>query len=967
MNVNNSVIDTLPRATLRLQLHKQFTFAHAREQLPYFAKLGFSHLYVSPILTARAGSLHGYDVVDHSAVNPELGGENELRALVAQLRKFNMGIIVDIVPNHMAVGGSDNRLWLDVLEWGMESRYADFFDIDWDVPDPALKNRLLAPFLGKPYGEALHDGEIALHFDAATGKFSFHYFEHHFPLAPTTYAQLLEYAVTKKNSVQDDASQPGNEALVEFSRRFDSIHTASKSQRYAHFSASCAQLSAAATHGGIVEKTLRALLQQINSKEKNSVDFLHDLLQRQHYRLASWRNAADEINWRRFFDVIQLAGIRIHAPTAFEIVHATTLRLFAEGLIDGVRVDHIDGLAYPRDYCHRLRSRLKRLESVRPADAAEGPAYFIVEKILGPRERFPRDWQVDGTTGYSFMNEVGGLLHDPRGESELANCWADISGRQDDFDAEMKRARQRVLRDLLPADFSACAYALHKIARSDIDTRDWSLFAIRRALAELLIQFPIYRTYADANGRSAADNEIMRQTVANAMPGCRPSDAALLLHIDAWLGRQAPRQLAARPHRQARLRAIARFQQLSAPLAAKAVEDTAFYRYSKLISRNEVGAAPSQFSISADEFHAELGYRAAHFPGAMLTTATHDHKRGEDLRARLAVLSEVPTLWHDNVRQWREMNQRHKVTPVNSAQEWPQPADEYMLYQMLAGSWPPTLQAFDQIGIQAWGERLAQWLLKALREAKSITSWTEPNLPYESACKYFLAQLLDTHTSAVFIQSLHRFVDSIAVAGALNALTQMLLKFTAPGVPDTYQGGDCWDFSFADPDNRRPIDYAARKAAFENTGDDLHALLQRWRDGHIKQRLLHELLNIRKTFPELLSHGNYRPLLLHGKLAQHGFAFTRNWKQQTLLVFVPRFTSELLDGNTVPMIAAERWFNTSINLPERLATNRWHSLLELNKSSVELNKSVVAQGKKLPLNDLLQELPFAILLTESHT
>ena len=941
-----TVIDSLPRATMRLQLHKDFNFSHVRAQLGYFSRLGISHLYVSPILTARAGSMHGYDVVDHSTVNPELGGEEELRKLVAELRKAGMGLIVDIVPNHMAVGGNDNRLWLDVLEWGMHSRYADFFDIDWDVPDPALKNRLLAPFLGKPYGEALQSGEISLHFDKTAGRFAFHYYEHRFPLSPSTYAVLLNL---------------GNGELAPLARHFVHGHNESIAKRATLFSENCLLLAEAAKQNHEVTKAIGALLLKVNGGagknglEKNDWKLMHDILQKQNYRLASWRTAADEINWRRFFDVIQLAGVRIQSPIAFEIVHATTLRLYAEGLIDGIRVDHIDGLAYPRDYCRRLRTRLKRLTADRPADAAQGHAYFIVEKILAPGERFPRDWSVDGTTGYSFMNEAGALLHDVQGEAELANCWADISGRHDDFGNEMKRARRRVLRDLLPADFGACAYALHKIARNDIATRDWSLFSIRRTLAELLIHFPVYRTYANANGRSEADNEIMQKTVLNTLPECRPSDASLLLHIDTWLGREPPREMPSHQQRQMRLRAIARFQQLCAPLAAKAGEDTAFYRYSKLLSRNEVGADPTQFSLSVEDFHSELSYRAAHFPRAMLATATHDHKRGEDLRARLAVLSEMPVLWRKHVKQWRELNARYKVTPLSSASEWPEPADEYMLYQMLAGSWPPALRPFDQPAMQEWRDRLAQWYLKALREAKSITSWTEPNIAYESACKYFLFQLLDLDVSAEFIGSLHRFAEKIAPAGAINGLSQLLLKLTAPGVPDIYQGCEWWDFSFADPDNRRPVNFEERNDALNRNEEELPALLERWRDGQVKQKLLQKLLHIRKQMPDLFTHGNYRPMPLRGEHAQHGFAFSRSLHEKTLLVFVPRLTASLLKTGEAPTIAADTWGDTHIALLERFASRQWRCLL------AQTDNAISSSNKNLFLRDALGELPFTVL------
>ena len=452
----------------------------------------------------------------------------------------------------------------------------------------------------------------------------------------------------------------------------------------------------------------------------------------------------------------------------------------------------------------------------------------------------------------------------------------------------------------------------------------------------------------------------MQKTVLNALPECRPSDRQLLLHIDSWLGREPPREMVSRPHRQMRLRAIARFQQLSAPLAAKAGEDTAFYRYSKLLSRNEVGADPTHFALSVDDFHSELNYRAMHFPRAMLATATHDHKRGEDLRARLAVLSEIPALWRTHVKQWRELNARYKVTPLNSQAEWPEPADEYMLYQMLAGSWPPTLKPFDQAAMQEWRDRLAQWYLKALREAKSITSWTEPNVAYESACKYFLFQLLDLDVSGEFLASLHRFVETIAPAGVLNSLTQLLLKLTVPGVPDIYQGCEWWDFSFADPDNRRPVNFEERHNALDGSDEELHTLLERWRDGHVKQKLLQRVLQIRGQTPELFARGNYRQLPLRGEYAQHGFAFSRSLNQKTLLIFVPRLTTSLLDSGEAPFIAPEKWRDTHILLLERLISVRWRCLLTQKEVTIEFDH------KQLFLRDLLGPMPFVVLCSESE-
>lgn len=916
-------ITTIPRATLRLQLHKEFTFADAKARIPYFAQLGISHLYLSPILTARSGSMHGYDVVDHSTINPELGGEAGFREFVAALREHDMGVIVDIVPNHMAVGNSDNRLWLDVLEWGRNSRYANFFDIDWDVPDPVLKNKILAPFLGKPYGEALRDGEIQLRFDTASGRFFAEYFEHRFPIAPTNYPQLLRL---------------GGGALTVFAKRFRETAVQRLSQRGDEFGRACTELSQSHGADESVAAAITALLDRFNNDTDNDHTLLHQLMERQHYRLSYWRNAADEINWRRFFDVIQLIGIRIQDSAAFEVVHGTTFRLYAEGLIDGVRIDHIDGLSDPRNYCRRLRRRLKRLGSERPPHAPSGAAYIIVEKILAPEERLPSEWGVNGTTGYSFMNDVSALLHDPQGEQPLTALWTQLSGRSGDFESENQNARRRILQELLAAEFNSCALALHRIARNDLRTRDWSLLALRRVLQELLIQFPIYRTYADARGRSNADDQIISQAIASASPHCRGADAPLLNLIGDWLGGEAPATAPVRT-RQMRLRAIARFQQLTSPLAAKSVEDTAFYRHGKLLSRNEVGSNPAIFSNSAKDFHAECVRRARFFPTAMLATATHDHKRGEDVRARLAVLSEIPHLWEAAVQRWREINRALKASESTDAQAWPLNADEYMLYQMLVGSWPLDLSPKDDAAVHAFGERIWQWWTKALREAKQLSSWGEPNSDYESACKVFLNNLLDRRKSSRFLSDLHVFVDSLAAAGAVNGLAQTLLKLTTPGIPDIYQGNDLWDFSLVDPDNRRPVDYEDRSLKLRQKPLPIADLITDWRSGGIKQRLIAQILQLRQQHNELFANGDYQPLRVRGALSDHVFAFARRWQNITLIVAIARFPTKLGVTNT-PTIESTKWGDTSFTLPEYLlfgskSSGHWYNPLTEQPATIE--------------------------------
>lgn len=823
-----------PRATVRLQLHRGFGFADAAAQVGYHRRLGVSHYYLSPILAARQGSTHGYDVVDPTRVNPELGGEDGLRALVAELRRHGMGVIVDIVPNHMAVGGDDNAWWLDVLKRGRRSAYARFFDIDWDVPDPALRGKVLAPFLGAPYGEVLNGGDLKLVDDG--GEPCLRYFEHRFPLTDPAAA--------------------------------------------------------------------RPLLGRTPSPAE-----LHQLLERQHYRLAWWRTAPDEINWRRFFDITSLAGLRVEDGAVFDAVHAKTFELYAAGLVDGLRIDHVDGLADPGAYCQTLRRRLGRLARQRPATPWPEP-YLVVEKILAPGEKLREDWGVHGTTGYSFMTEAGAVLTDPAGEAPLTELWEGLSGRTGDFAAEQLRARRRVLDELLDADFGATALALHRIARADVATRCVSLHAIRRVLAQVLAHFPVYRTYTGLRGRSPEDAAVMAQACEAARAACRPAERPLVDLVDRWLGAEPPAALPDAASRRLRLRAIGRFQQLSSPLAAKAVEDTAFYRHGRLLARNEVGGDPAQFAMPVADFHAACIRRQQAFPHALLATATHDHKRGEDLRARLLVLSERPVDWAAAVSQWRELNAPLRADAAIGA------GDEYMLYQTLAGAWAPDLRPGDAAALAAFGERLAGWQLKALREAKLQTGWIEPDADYEASCRRFLERCLDPSCSGEFLADLARFVDSIAPAGALNSLTQALLRLTAPGVPDQYQGTEFWDFSLVDPDNRRPVDYAARAQALDGDAA-VPELLASWRDGRIKQRLVARVLALRAEMPQLFAAGVHEPLEVRGERAASVIAYARRTGSTAGIVIAPRTVAAGVEAG-LPRVSPAWWGATTLVLPRAL-------------------------------------------------
>ncbi len=802
----------IPRATYRVQFHAGFTFADAIPLARYWAKLGISHVYSSPIGTARSGSMHGYDQVDPTTINPELGGEAGFRALAAALEAEGLGIIVDIVPNHVAVGHGDNEWWLDVLEKGEASDHARFFDIDWHPADPSLAGKLLAPFLGAPYGEVLASGDLAVK-RVGDRLAVVAYDSHVFPLRPEDQAAL------------DDAR--------DLETRFDGK-----------------------TDSGRVA--------------------LHELCERQHWRLASWRAANDAINWRRFFDITELAGIRVEEDVVFDTVHALPLRLYREGLIAGVRVDHVDGLADPAAYGRKLRATFG-------ADA-----YIVIEKILGAGETLATDWGIDGTSGYDFLNDVSALLHDPAGAEPLGALWHELSGRPADFADEEHPARRDMVARGFAGQLDSTAQAFARLAESDVATRDLALPGLRRAIAWLLEVFPVYRTYGTGDAAPDSDAPIRARAISAAKALAGPAEAATIDRIGDWLAGDGPGDLALRRD------AVRRFQQLSAPIAAKAVEDTAFYRYGRLLSRNDVGCDPERLGADAAAFARTIEERSTRHSHAMLTTATHDHKRGEDLRMRLAVLSEVPLLWAETARRW-----------AADVPEGIDRGDAHMLHQMIVGAWPLDLAADDGKAVAGFAERLAGWQLKALREAKLRSSWAAPDEAYEKACADYLHRLL---APGVFASEARAFAETIAPAGAAKSLAQVMLRATLPGVPDCYQGSEGWDFSLVDPDNRRPVDYAALRTMLGGPGEN-------WRDGAAKQRLLADLLGARAAHPDVLAEGGLVFLELTGTRRADAIAFARTGKDGTaILLCAIRCSQACIDAGS-PEPGAAWWGDTGVVLP----------------------------------------------------
>ena len=912
-------------ATARLQFHKDFTLDDATRLVPYFERLGISHLYASPLLTARAGSTHGYDIVDHNRVNEELGGEPALERLVAALRGHGMGLILDIVPNHMGVGGHDNAWWLDVLEWGRASPYAEYFDIDWDPPDASMRGRMLAPFLGRPYGECLAAGELALRFDEADGRLVVDYHEHRFPVNPRDYASVL---LTVGGALETPArlfGELGGGGRAEVRRAARAAREELLQPGYA----------------AAIGETLRAYDPQTADGQER----LHRLLERQAYRLSWWRAATDEINWRRFFDVNGLAGVRVEVPEVFEDTHRTVFRLYEQGLIDGVRIDHVDGLANPRDYCRKLRRRLDAAAAKRPEGLRDTRAVLWVEKILFAHERLASDWMTDGTTGYDFMNDVGAVLHDPGGEASLTALWTGVTGRPGSFEEEAQAARRQILRESLSSELASVAAALHRVARRSLLTRDYTLSGIRTTLVELLTHFHTYRIYAGPAGISESDQRAMDWAMAGARRTVRAADRELLELVGGWVTGVGSREVPAGTRRQEWARAMVKFQQLSAPTAAKSVEDTAFYRYGRLLSRNEVGSEPSQWAMTAAGFHAANKERQRRFPLALLATATHDHKRGEDTRARLAVLSGLAPEWEAATQRWMRLN-----APLRRDLDGPAPdaTDELMLYQTLVAAWPFELAADDAAGLEAYRARVAGWLEKAMREAKRHSGWVAANEPYEAAGQAFLAGCLEPGRPVA--GEIAAFAARIGPAGAVNSLSQTMLRLTSPGIPDLYQGTEFWDFSLVDPDNRRPVDFTARETAM---GGDVASLVAGWRDGRVKQAIIHRTLEFRARAAGLFTGGAYVPLKTEGPAADHVLAFTRVHEGVTALVAVTRCAAGLPLQGDGPVVSEAGWVGTTIVAPRNVIGRHGDCVLGMGWSR--------AIPARIPVAELLERLPVALL------
>ena len=950
----------IPTSTYRLQFNRQFTFAQARSLVPYLHALGIGDCYASPYFQARAESLHGYEITDHNKLNDAIGSREDYDAWVAELHAHGMGQVLDFVPNHMGIREPQNLWWTDVLENGPSSAYAPYFDIDWQPLKAELRDKVLIPILGDQYGRVLERGELRVHFES--GRFFLRYFEHEFPIAPGTYRHVLEIALAQLAEHKEEDFYAELQSIVtalEYLPRRTETDPERIAERAREKEVIKRRLERRCQEAPLVQGAIEKALTIINGKpgDPRSFDALDALLSDQAYRLAFWRVAAEEINYRRFFDINDLAAIRMELPEVFDETHRLLLELVATGAVTGLRIDHPDGLYLPNEYFEKLQRRVAEAlgaegcDSTRSGLAEASPSeraiYLVVEKILSGDEQLRTDWPVHGTTGYDFMNDAIGVLVDASAERAITSAFHKFIGHNLHFGHLVYAKKRLVMHLSLANDISVLGTMFDRISEKNRWYRDYTLDALTLAVRETIACFPVYRTYL-APGRPVSDSD--RVVIERAVAAAKRRNPALEESVFDFLRDillfRFPENLDD-ADRAEHVHFVLKFQQITGPIMAKGLEDTAFYIYNRLAALNEVGGEPQRFGLTVEGFHRRNAERKERWPATLLATSTHDTKRSEDVRARMVAISEIPELWRRSLSRWRTLNRRWKQTVEEN--EAPDSNEEYLLYQTLLGSWP--LQPFREMSDKVRGQyitRIQQYMTKAMKEAKLNTSWVQPNDKRDSAVADFIARILDPSPRNRFLESFIPLAEEMARMGAINALSQILLKLTSPGVPDIYQGNEIWDFSLVDPDNRRPVDYVQRKKMLDALqGADPAELLDNWSDGRIKLFLTHRLLTFRREKAELFQRGGYKPLSLTGDFADCCVAFARQTGDQTIVVLAPRLSSRV----GFPPIG-EAWRDTAAQLPNGFSEGR----------DLFTGETFAAADGKLPLAGAFACLPFAALI-----
>lgn len=1033
----------IPTATYRLQFSSAFGFRAAEVLAGYLHDLGASDIYASPILRARSGSSHGYDVCDPTQFDPRLGSDDDFVRLVTALAAYPIGLLLDTVPNHMGIGDVCNVWWMDVLENGPSSPYATFFDIDWQPIKPELQNKVLLPVLEDQYGAVLESGKLCLALE--DGAFVIYYHELKLPVTPGTYRLILTACLAKMDHAEpapaegeapaaalpviEPGAAPGVVPEDAEVMELQSILTAVSHlplctetdrqrvfERYREKEVIKRRLAALYTAGGEVKATLDAILVDFNGRpgDPHSFDLLGELIDAQVFRLAFWRVAGEEINYRRFFDINDLAAVRVEVPEVFQATHQLVLHLLAEGKVSGLRIDHPDGLWDPPTYFRRLQtSYLKQKEEQDegvedPEITAEGglPLYVIAEKILSEREPLPPDWAVYGTTGYDFLASVNNVFVDGKNRSAFDRIYAEFSGRQIGLDELTIACKMLIMRDSLASEINALSHQLERIGERNRHYRDFTLNGITGALREVIACLPVYRTYINALTEEVPDRDrkfvqAAVRTARRRRPGVAHAifsfieDTLLLRNFEDF----DPAD------RSALANFVMKFQQITGPVMAKGAEDTAYYIYNRLVSLNEVGSSPDQFGLAVADFHRANERRHARWPHSLLATSTHDNKRSEDVRARINVLSEMPRTWQNALRRWSALNAAARTTV--EGQPAPDRNDEYLFYQTLLGTWPVAAGAGDGGGSPVSGifgrrprratvpvsrraneaqgpfllsgdagpefavyrQRMVAYMLKAANEAKTHTSWVNPDAEYDQAMQTFIERVLDPERSRRFLADFARLAQPVAYYGQFNSLAQVLLKLAGPGVPDIYQGQELWDFSLVDPDNRRPVDYELRKRLLAGLQERVQAagrgplqdlaeeLLANAADGRIKLYLTALALAFRRDNEALFAVGSYTPLAVEGDKADHAIAFARDLGDRCAIAVTPRLVVGLTGGSGRPPVGGEVWGGTWLALDGEQAGRTYRNIFTNETLAVSLR-----DGRPgLPIAAVLAHFPVALL------
>ncbi|MDB9493464.1 malto-oligosyltrehalose synthase [Spirulina major CS-329] len=928
----------LPLATYRLQFNPQFTFKHAKAIVPYLAELGVSYLYASPIFKARSGSTHGYDVADPTQLNPELGGADHFEDLTAKLQEHQIKWLQDIVPNHMAFD-SQNQMLMDVLENGSDSQYKNYFDIQWDHPYEGIRGKVLAPFLGKFYGDCLESGELQLQYDEQ--GFSVNYYDLKFPIRIESYTAVLAYNLGQLRQTLG-RKHPDFVKFLGVLYGLKYIPSGEEgSERYDQIAFIKSMLWELWNDNTDIHTFIETNIQLFNGQVgiPESFNRLEELLSEQFFRLAFWKVGNEELNYRRFFTVNDLISLRIEDPDVFKSTHQLIFDLIEAGKIHGLRIDHIDGLFDPSTYLFRLRDRANH-------------TYLTIEKILETHEELPLNWPIQGTTGYDFLNLVNGIFCQQENEQTLTDIYHRFIGASIDCDRLIDEKKRLIISKHLAGDIDNLAHFLKQISIRYRYASDFTLYGLKSALVEVMALFPVYRTYINNDDISSSDRNHITQVIQQAKENIPVFlnelsfiEKFLLLDFDDYLSGEEQQQW---------LLFVMRLQQFTGPLMAKGIEDTVLYIYNRLVSLNEVGSNPLYFGVSLDEFHQKNHLKCANWPHTMNATATHDTKRGEDVRSRINVLSEIPDQWDAQLRKWQALNAAQKHCLPETGLDVPDTNDEYFLYQTLIGTFPFTDTDHDD-----FVERIKEYTVKAIREAKVYTAWLKPDTGYEDGFTQFAERILKPSPKNEFLTEFRVFQRKIQHYGVFNSLSQVLLKMTAPGVPDIYQGTELWDLSLVDPDNRRPVDYklrtkylrAIKKAWDKDPLDLLKTLLEKPEDGRVKLFLIYQLLQARHQFMEVFQRGDYQKLTVIGSLQDHVVAFTRTWGSHTAIAIAPRFFTSIVSDTELPL-GEQVWHETRLSLPPG-SPSHWCDLI----SGQTLNSQ-----DALFLRDTLAHFPVALLV-----